>query len=103
MLEASIKNSGGYNRHVVVASLLLRHVVVAHLFSSHFISGVMFCGIQLVAYLDNTCLPMLTTQALLAATLPNTDQMLWYTASNIQPSLGPLHVLFPLIPLFVLT
>ena len=42
----------------------------------HFISGVIFCGIQLVTYLDNTMITNAYDRALLATTLPSTDQML---------------------------
>ena len=63
MLEASIKNSGGYNRHVVVASLLLHHVVVAPLLSSHLIKWRDVLWYSVGCILDNTCLPMITTGA----------------------------------------
>ena len=55
------------------------------------------CGIQFVAYTRQYNAYQCLRQAVLAATVPNTDQMLWYTASSIHLSLGPLYVL-SLIP-----
>ena len=93
----ALKNSGGYNRHVVVASLLLRHVVVAPLFFFPLDKWRDVCGIQFVAYTRQYNAYQCLRQTVLAATVPNTDQMLWYTASSIHLSLGPLYVL-SLIP-----